>query len=88
MPSICTMGDLTNGGGILIASSKTVRVNGKPVGLEHDKITPHPGGKKHKVAKAVKGSSTVFIDGKPALKTGSRCSCGHTLIGKANVNIS
>ncbi|RRO09125.1 PAAR domain-containing protein, partial [Pectobacterium aquaticum] len=33
------------------------------------------------------GSSSVFIDGKPAARTGDNVSCGGVLIGGGSVNI-
>ncbi|MGG4607287.1 PAAR domain-containing protein, partial [Providencia sp. Me31A] len=63
--------------------SPTVKVDGKAVARQGDILAPHGGHSRTIVG----GSSCVFIDGKPAVRTGDAVSCGGVLIGNSSVTI-
>ncbi|MBO1916046.1 PAAR domain-containing protein [Providencia rettgeri] len=66
----------------VITGSSTVKVDGKAVARQGDALAPHGGHSRTIVG----GSSSVFIDGKPA-RTGDTVSCGGVLIGNSTVKI-
>ena len=92
MAQLSRIGDTTSTGGKILTGSSTVFADGKPVGLLMSAVSPHkpaPKDKRHVAAKVVTGSPNVMCDGKPVLRTGSSCSCGHTIvIGSSTVNVS
>lgn len=90
MPKLSRKGDKNTTGGKIMRGAKTVFANNKPVGLHVSEISPHqPFGKPHpphKNAKTTEGSPTVFAEGDPVLREGSKNSCGHKIIeGSDNV---
>ncbi|MFA9394901.1 MAG: type VI secretion system PAAR protein [Halodesulfovibrio sp.] len=70
------------------SGSPDVVIDGLPAGRVGDPLEPHdkPNHPKHGRAIAT-GSSTVFINGKPAALTGGKISCGGVTIGSGTVNI-
>lgn len=86
------VGDTTITGGRIITGAPTVLANGRPVGVLMSLVSPHapaPKEKRHVCAKVITGSSNVFVEGKPVLRTGSFCTCGHTIIqGSLNIIVS
>lgn len=74
------LNDFTLNMGRVLISAPTVLAEGRPAGVHVSLISPHPKGKPHVVSKTVQGSSTVFIEGRPALYQGVRTTCGHPLI--------
>ena len=86
MASAVRIGDITNHGGTVTGPGViTVLIGGVPAATVLDlhtcpsepSVTPFP-----------MGSTTVFIGGKPALRTGDACGCGASaLIGEPTVII-
>jgi uncharacterized Zn-binding protein involved in type VI secretion len=91
MALLSRMGDINTTGGKILSGARTVFANGKPVGKLMSLVTPHPPAPKvatHIAAKVVTGSPTVFCEGQPVLRTGSRCSCGHSIVqGSLTINV-
>jgi uncharacterized Zn-binding protein involved in type VI secretion len=82
------VGDLNNKGGKLVRGAKTVMVEGIPCALHVSPILPHPAGPKHKAAVTITASPSVFCEGVPVIRTGSKDSCGDTTIqGSLTVNV-
>ena len=80
MPQLCRMGDTNQMKGAILNGATTVFANGKLVGLQGSKISPHtPNNGPHVAAMISNGSPTVFADGKPVAKVGSLNSCGHSM---------
>jgi len=94
MPGAVRRGDPNSAGGIVTGpSAPSVRVNGRPVSVPGDRVTPHPccglpGCAKHCVARTTIGSTRVRAEGKPVIYVGSPDSCGHSrALGSRNVNV-
>lgn len=80
MPQLCRMGDTNQMKGAILSGASTVFANGKLVGVQGSKISPHnPSSGPHKNATVTAGSPTVFADGKPIARVGSINSCGHSM---------
>jgi len=81
---------LDSAGGPILAqnAARNVFVNGAPIALEFDPITPH-GQDQHAAASILTGAPNVLVNGIPVATTSSSTSCGHPIIpGSANVFIS
>ncbi|PWC15485.1 type VI secretion system PAAR protein [Brenneria roseae subsp. roseae] len=63
-------------------ASPTVKVDGLPLARQGDPLASHGHGRS-----ISSGSSSVFVDGKLAARTGDAVSCGGVLIGGGSVNI-
>jgi len=94
MPSVVRRGDFNSAGGSALGpSAPSVRVNGRPVCVPGDRVTPHPccglpGCAKHCVARTTIGSTKVKAEGKGVVFVGSPDSCGHPRAnGSFNVNV-
>ena len=94
MPQVVRRGDPNSAGGVVVGPcTNSVRVNGRPISLPRDLVTPHPccprpGCFKHCVAVTTIGSSSVSAEGKPIIYVGSPDSCGHPrALGSTNVNV-
>lgn len=74
------VGDSNQVGGKIVRGAGTVICNGIPVGLHVSPITPHPKGKKHKVAVTTTASPDVICEGSPVLRVTSGNSCGHSIV--------
>lgn len=92
MPKVVRRGDANSAGGLVTGPcAPTVRVNGRPVSVPFDSVTPHPccgapGCAIHCVAKTTFGSSTVKAEGKSVIYVGSIDTCGHSrATGSSNV---
>jgi uncharacterized Zn-binding protein involved in type VI secretion len=86
MRPLCRMFDINAGFGQVIATSRTVYANFRPVALMGDILTPHLTGPRHAVSKIVTGSPTVFVEGRPVARLGSIATCGHKMItGSFNI---
>ncbi len=72
----------------VIAASSSVYADGIGLARVGDDLMPHdkPKNPVHP-RKISSGSSTVFIDGKPAVRTGDAVDCGGVLIGGGSVTI-
>jgi uncharacterized Zn-binding protein involved in type VI secretion len=79
MPAVCRVGDQNNNKppGLIVGGVASVQVNGRPVAVVGDKITPH-GKAKHAVARVQKGSTSVFAGNKGVTYSGAQEDCGHT----------
>ncbi len=82
MPGLSRIGDKNIAGGRILKGAKTVFANSKPVGLHPSPLTPHPPSSdpRHKKAFTLTGSPTVFCEGQPVLRIGSKNTCGHVII--------
>lgn len=94
MPSVVRRGDPNSAGGVVTGPcAPSVTVNGRPVSLPGDGVTPHPccglpGCFKHCVARTSGGSSSVYAEGKPVIYVGCVDTCGHPrALGSNNVNV-
>lgn len=94
MPQVVRVGDSNSAGGRIIGpGASTVFVNGSPMSVLGDRITPHPpcgspGGQAHCAASTVQASATVFAQGRPVVFVGALDSCGHVRVsGSPNVII-
>lgn len=83
MPKLSRVGDKNNAGGQIKRGAKTVFANGIAVGLHTSEISRHrpdnPAVHKHRKAKTTEGSPTVFCEGEPVLREGSKNTCGHQI---------
>lgn len=87
MPAICRVGDTNGVGGKLTEGSSTVLLDGLPIALHPNTITPHqPWPRKqhypqhHHDAKTVAGYSTsLMVEGKPVVLVGTSTTCGHSI---------
>ena len=83
MPSVVRRGDPNSAGGVVTGPcAPSVQVNGRPVSVPADGVTPHPccglpGCFRHCIARTTIGSGRVFAEGKPVIYVGSPDSCGH-----------
>ena len=95
MPAVQRVGDANGAGGVITGpGSPTVRMNGRPVSLHGDSVSPHPccGQKRcppvHCHATTV-GSSTVKANGVAMVLTGDVDTCGHARTGGSdNVKVA
>jgi uncharacterized Zn-binding protein involved in type VI secretion len=86
MGPICRFGDKNIVGGIVVGSAKTVFANFLPVAMVGDFVLPHPKGHKHLFSTIVTGSPTVFCEGRPVARVGSKALCKHPMVtGSFNV---
>lgn len=88
MPAVQRQGDSNSGGGKANGGLGSVRVNGKPIMIPAQPVTPHPpyprrGRNAHNNGSTVTsgGSGTVRAGGKPVIRTGDIDSCGHPRSG-------
>lgn len=95
MPSVQRVGDPNTAGGIVTSGSASVRVNGRPMALAGQPVTPHaccgqPGCGIHCSATTQGGSGTVRAQGIPILRSGvDTDTCGHLRAGgSADVRIA
>lgn len=83
---VSRVGEDSAGGIILGMGAPTVFVNGRPVVVVGDAVSPHgPPIPPHIGPVMQTGSSTVFANGKPACRAGDLANCGHTATGSQNV---
>lgn len=84
MPAAATIGKSTAGGPIIGPGAPTVLVNGTPVSVLGDAVTPHGDGP-HASPKIVSSSTTVLAQGKGIVRSGDSASCGHSVSAGSNV---
>ncbi len=82
MPSVARFGDINVAGGVALGGAKTVFVNGRPMMIPKQTVTPHPccgqsGCDIHCNAKTQGGSPTVQVEGSPVLHVDDVDTCGH-----------
>jgi uncharacterized Zn-binding protein involved in type VI secretion len=88
MNPICAVGDMNNGGGVIISGAATVFANFRPVGLAFTSLlTPHPSfSPKHLKSTVLIGSPSVICEGRPVARVTSACTCWHVMItGAPNI---
>lgn len=72
----------------ILSGSPDVKFDGQPAARVGDPLLPHSKPKHPPHPRTISsGSSTVFINGKPAAITGGEISCGGITIGSGTVNI-
>ena len=88
MPGVQRQGDSDAGGGIANGGIPSVKVNGRPIMIAGQSVTPHPpyprrGRNAHNCGGTVTrgGASTVRAGGQPVVVTGDADSCGHPRVG-------
>ena len=95
MPAIVRQGDINIAGGVAVwPTTKTVKVNGRFLAQPGTIVTPHPCcGKKGCAIHCAAfifgpGSSSVVIEGKPAIRVGDFDICGHArFTGSSDVTV-
>lgn len=85
MPQAQRVGDANNGGGVIASSPQAkVFIGGQLAAVIGSTVSPHlpcPIEPSHCAATVIQGSSKVFIQGMPMVRSGDADSCGHTRIG-------
>ncbi|PHM61822.1 type VI secretion system PAAR protein [Xenorhabdus ishibashii] len=67
----------------VITGASTVKIDGAYLARQGDALVPH-----NSHPRAISGGSgSVFIEGKPAARTGDAVDCGGVVIGGGSVNI-
>lgn len=91
MPAAARFGDIsTHGGNIIGPGVSNVLIEGKPAAVATDmhSCALPPNAHQPTVSPFPKGSATVLLGGKPALRVGDICICGATAaIGSPTVII-
>jgi len=96
MAGVQRVGDANGAGGVITGpGSPTVRMNGRPVSLHGDSVSPHPccGQRRcppvHCHATTVGSSTTVKANGVAMVLTGDVDTCGHARAGGSdNVKVA
>lgn len=88
MPGVQRDGDANTGGGVAQGGESSVRVNGSPVMIPDQSVTPHPpyprkGRNEHNNGsqKTAGGVGSVRAGGNPIVVDGDADTCGHTRTG-------
>jgi uncharacterized Zn-binding protein involved in type VI secretion len=88
MPAVQRQGDSNAGGGVANGGVPSVRVNGRPIMIPGQSVTPHPpyprrGRNAHNNGSTVTagGNASVKAGGQPVVVTGDADSCGHPRAG-------
>lgn len=88
MPAVQRQGDSNAGGGIANGGVASVKVNGRPIMIPGQSVTPHPpyprrGRNAHNNGSTVTGggNASVKAGGQPVVVTGDADSCGHSRSG-------
>lgn len=87
MPNAQRVGDANGAGGVAQVGAPTVRVNGRPIIIQGNPVTPHPccGARRcppvHCSAKTSGGSGTVRATNIQIIRTGDSDTCGHARAG-------
>ena len=84
MPGVQRNGDSNAGGGVAQGGVASVRVNGRPVMIPAQSVTPHPpyprrGRNAHNNGsqQTAGGTASVRAGGQPIVVTGNSDTCGH-----------
>lgn len=82
MGNVVRAGDTNAAGGAATGGISSVTVEGKPIMVPGQSVTPHPccGGKgcgAHCSAKTKGGTTSVTVEGKPIITTKDTDTCGH-----------
>ena len=88
MPAVQRDGDSNAGGGVAQGGEPSVRINGRPVMIPGQSVTPHPpyprkGRNEHNNGgqATAGGVGSVRAGGKPVVVTGNADTCGHARTG-------
>jgi len=88
MPAVQRDGDANSGGGVAQGGVSSVRVNGIPIMIPSQSVTPHPpyprrGRNQHNNGsqQTAGGVPTVRAGGQPVVVTGDKDTCGHARSG-------
>lgn len=88
MPAVQRDGDSNAGGGVAQGGESSVRINGRPVMIPGQSVTPHPpyprkGRNEHNNGgqATAGGVGSVRAGGKPVVVTGNSDTCGHARTG-------
>lgn len=87
MPGVQRQGDANDAGGVASGGVSSVRVNGRPIMVTGQSVSPHPccGQKRcppiHCSATTAGGSSSVKAGGIAIVVTGNADTCGHSRAG-------
>ena len=88
MPAVQRDGDSNAGGGVAQGGESSVRINGRPVMIPGQSVTPHPpyprkGRNEHNNGgqATAGGVGSVRAGGKPVVVTGNADTCGHARTG-------
>jgi uncharacterized Zn-binding protein involved in type VI secretion len=88
MAAVQRDGDANAGGGVAQGGEPSVRINGRPVMIPGQSVTPHPpyprrGRNEHNNGgqATAGGVSSVRAGGKPIVVTGNTDTCGHARAG-------
>jgi uncharacterized Zn-binding protein involved in type VI secretion len=87
MAAVQRIGDANTAGGVVTGGIASVRINGRPVAVTGNRVSPHPncGARRapptHCHAVTTGGSSTVTAGGIRIQRTGDVDSCGHARAG-------
>jgi len=94
MPAVQRNGDANTAGGVVSGGNSSVRINGRPVTVVGNSVSPHPccGRKRcppiHCSATTTGGAGSVRVGGIKVILTGHADTCGHTRSGGSpNVRI-
>lgn len=81
MPGVCRVGDQNSHKppGKILAGVPSVQVNGKPIAVLGNPLTPHGRGK-HGSSQVQQGSGSVFAGGKGVTYIGAQDNCGDSHI--------
>lgn len=87
MPAAQRVGDANTAGGVITGGIDSVRVNGRPIAVAGQRVSPHPNcGQRrapptHCNATTSGGSGTVTAGGLAVIRTGDVDTCGHARSG-------
>ena len=89
MPAVQRQGDSNSGGGVATGGVDSVRVNGRPIMIPNQPVTPHPPyGRRgsrtiHNNGSQMTagGNPTVKAAGQPVVVTSDSDTCGHARAG-------
>ncbi len=85
MALLSRKGDKNQVGGKLMKGSSSVEAEFSEVATHPCQVTPHtPFSGKHKTAKTLRGSSSVLVDNKQVIVTGTPLDCGHSIVTGAS----
>jgi uncharacterized Zn-binding protein involved in type VI secretion len=93
MAGAVRQGDTNSAGGVAKGGANRVKINGRNAMTPGQGVTPHPccglpGCAKHCAARTGRGSTRVYVEGRPLVYVGSSDTCGHArATGSKNVNV-
>jgi len=81
MPAVQRNGDANTAGGVVSGGNPTVRINGRPVTIVGNSVSPHSPCGIHCSATTTGGAISVRVNGIPVILTGNADTCGHPRAG-------